>query len=152
MAEPLSFNGSKILVKIGDDNVSPGPEAFAHPCLINASRGIQFSTGTIDSVIPDCADQDAPAWVTREKDSLTATITGEGIMDAADTDDWFDWFERSSSKNVQLVVNDGGSTNEQTFAGAFHLTEMSISGERKEKAQVSVTLVSTGAITRTAGS
>jgi predicted secreted protein len=149
MAEPLSFNGSKILVKVGDGG---GPETFSHPCLINASRGIQFSAASIDSVIPDCADQDAPAWVTREKDSITATITGEGIMDAADTDDYFDWLTQAAAKNVQCVVNDGGATNEQTFQGAFHLTEFSISGERKEKAQVSITLVSTGAITRTAGS
>lgn len=148
MSEPTSFNGSKIMIKVGD---GADPEVFTHPCLINASRGIQFSSSTIDSVIPDCADQDAPAWITREKDSLTVTITGEGIMDAGDTDDYFDWFEGAASKNVQGVVNAGGGTDEQTFEGAFHLTEFQISGERKEKAQVSITLVSTGAITRTAG-
>lgn len=149
MAEPLSFNGSKIAIKVGDGG---DPETFTHPCLINASRGIQFSSSTIDSVIPDCADQDAPAWVTREKDSLTVTITGEGIMDAASTADYFDWYEGAAAKNVQGVVNVGGGANEQTFEGAFHLTEFQISGERKEKSQVSITLVSTGEITRAAGS
>ena len=150
MAEPLSFNGSKILIKVGAGDGPP--ETFAHPCLINASRGIQFSSSTIDTVIPDCADQDAPAWMTREKDSLSVTISGEGIMDAADTDDYFDWFEQAATKNVQVVVNDGGGANEQTFAGAFHLTEFSFNGDRKERSQVSITLVSTSAVTRTAGS
>lgn len=148
MTEPTSFNGSKIAIKVGN---GADPEVFTHPCLINSSRGIQFSSSTVDSLIPRCDDQDAPAWITREKDSLTVTITGEGIMDAADTDDYFDWFEGAATKNVQGVVNVGGGVNEQTFEGAFHLTEMQISGERKEKAQVSITLVSSGAITRTAG-
>lgn len=149
MAEPLSFNGSLIMIKVGDGG---DPETFAHPCLINASRGINFSSSTVDSLIPDCADQNAPAWQTREKDGLSAEISGEGIMDAADIDDYFDWLTSANAKNIQCVVNDGGGANEQTFAGKFHLTAFELSGDRKEKTQVSITLTSTGAVTRTAGS
>ncbi|MEL7111161.1 MAG: phage tail tube protein [Pseudomonadota bacterium] len=144
MSEPSSFNGSKIAIKIGD---GADPEVFTHPCLINATRGLQFSSSTIDSVIPDCDDLDAPAWVAREKDSLAVTITGEGIMDAQSTGDYFDWLLQDDPKNVQGIVDLGGP-DEQTFEGTFHLTDFQVSGERKEKAQVSITLISTGAILR----
>lgn len=148
MSQPPTFTGSKIMIKVGD---GADPEVFAHPCLINASRSIQTSATTVDSVIPDCADQEAPAWTEREKDALSVTITGEGVMDASSTDEYYAWLTQAAAKNIQAVVNNGGGANEYTLSGQFHLTEFQISGERKERAQVSITLVSTGPITGASG-
>lgn len=141
MAEVDVFNGSKILIRIGD-GATP-TEAFAHPCLINSSRSVQESATTVDSVVPDCADPDAPAWTQREKDALSVTITGEGLVNKADVAAYQAWLRQAANKNVQYTVDDN-TTNMQ---GAFHLTEFQVSGERKEKAQVSITLVSDGAVT-----
>jgi len=148
MAQPTSFNGAKILVKVGDGG---SPETFAHPCLINSSRSVQSTASTTESAIPDCDNPEAPAWLEREKDTLSVTITGEGIMDASDTSDYFAWLTSENSKNVKAVVNNGGGANEFTFDGKFHLTEFQVSGERKERAQVSITLVSTGPVTGVSG-
>lgn len=146
MAQVETFNGSKILIKIGD---GADPEVFAHPCLINTSRSVQGSVTTVDSVVPDCADPDAPAWIEREKDSISYTISGEGLMNRADIADYLAWLKASMTKNVQVVIADGLS-GAQVLSGAFHLTEFQISGTRKEKATCSITLVSDGVVTEAA--
>lgn len=142
MAQVETFNGSKILVKIGDGG---SPETFAHPCLINTSRSVQGSVTTVDSVVPDCSDPDAPAWIEREKDSISYTISGEGLMNRADIGDYLAWLKSADPKNVQVVIADGLS-GAQVLSGAFHLTEFQISGTRKEKATCSITLVSDGVV------
>lgn len=138
-----TFTGSKVLVKIGD---GAGPEVFAHPCLINTSRSIQGSVTTVDSVVPFCDDPEAPAWIEREKDSISYTITGEGLMHASDIADYIAWLKSPLTKNVQAVIADGDAAG-HVLSGAFHLTEFQVSGTRKEKATVSITLVSDGEVT-----
>jgi hypothetical protein len=146
MAQVETFNGSKILVKIGD---GADPEVFSHPCLINSSRSIQGSVTTVDSVVPDCADPDAPAWTEREKDAISYTISGEGLMNRADIGPYLTWLKAAANKNVQAVIADGLS-GAYVLSGAFHLTEFQISGNRKEKATVSITLVSDGVVAEAA--
>ena len=142
MTQVETFNGSKILIKIGD---GADPEAFVHPCLINSSRSIQGSASTVDSVVPDCDDPDAPAWTEREKDALSYTITGEGLMHRADLAAYLAWLKSKDTKNIEAVLADGLS-GAQVLTGAFHLTECQFSGARKEKVTVSITLVSDGVV------
>ena len=149
MAQPKTFNGAKIAIKIGD---GADPEIFAHPCLINSSRSVQATATAVDSVVPDCDSPEDPAWIEREKDTISVTITGEGIMNASDTDTYWAWLTGEASKNVQAVVNNGGGADEFTLSGKFHLTDFQVSGDRKEKSQVSITLVSDGVITGASGS
>ncbi len=148
MAEVKSFNGSLILIRVGDGG---DPETFAHPCLINSTRAIQFTSTTSTTTAPDCADQNAPAWTATEKDALSATISGEGLMAADLTGEYFDWLISADAKNVEVVVNAGGGVDEQTFDGKFHLTNFEVSGARKDRSQVTISLVSDGPVTRTAG-
>ena len=51
---------------------------FAHPCLINAKRGIKFTTSTNKVIVPDCDNPDDPAWQTVIKDAISASIDGAG--------------------------------------------------------------------------
>jgi len=145
MAPPDHFTGSKISIQIGD---GASPEVFAHPCLINSTRAVEGTATTIDTVVPDCADPEAPAWTNRDKDALSYQITGEGIMDAVSTEPYINWLKDALTKNVRAVINNGGVG--QTLAGAFHLTSFNVNGERKGKAQVSITLVSDGVIANSA--
>lgn len=142
MTKVETFNGSKVLIKIGDGG---DPETFAHPCLINTTRSIQGSASTVDSVIPDCDDPDGVAWTEREKDALSYTITGEGKMHRADLADYAAWLKDKASKNVQVIAADGMS-GAILLQGKFHLTEFQFGGDRKEKANGSITLVSDGEI------
>lgn len=142
MAAVDVVNGEQILIQVGDGQAT---EAFTHPCLINTERGIQFSAETTSTPVPDCADPSAPAWNVTEKSSLGCTITGSGLLDVASIEEYDAWFNSKDTKNVKAKVNKTGGS---TWTGAFHLTEFSVSGNRKEKATCSITLVSSGAVVR----
>lgn len=138
MAQAATIKGTQLLIKIGD---GASPEVFTHPCLINGERGIQFQSDTNQVIIPDCANPDDPAWKQVTKDGFSATISGAGVLDTASIADFDAWFQSDDAKNVRVYVNAVGY-----WSGAFKLTEWSITGARGDKAQVSVTLVSDGAL------
>lgn len=138
------INGEQILIKIGD---GADPEVFAHPALINTDRGIAFSSSVNSTPNPDPANPSAPAWNATDKDGLSATISGAGLLDLGDVADYFDWYEGQGTKNVEVVLQKTGGLK---FKGAFHLSEFQITGQRKNKATCSITLVSDGAVTRAA--
>jgi len=142
MAQVDVISGEKLLIQIGNGAT---PEVFAHPCLINTDRGITFSSTTTTDIIPDCSDPAAPAWQQTEKDGLSAQISGSGMLDVASIDDFYDWFISEDPKNVKVRVDKTGGS---TWTGSFHLTEFAIQGTRKQKATVSITLVSNGPVSR----
>lgn len=142
MAAVDVINGEKLLILIGN---GADPEVFTHPCLINTERGIAFSSAVTQELIPDCASPDNPAWQSAEKDGLSATINGAGMLDVASVEEFWDWFVSPDSKNVKVKIDKAGGS---TFSGAFHLTEFAITGTRKSKSTATLTLVSDGPVTR----
>lgn len=147
MAVVKTMNGTKLLVQIGD-GASP-TEAFAADCLINTERGIVFSSDISEFIVPDCDDPDAPAWKETTKDGLSAAVSGSGMLHTASVSDWFDWLKSASTKNVRVKVDVTAGNGGGYWSGAFHLSQFEITGNRNEKAQVSVSLVSSGALTWT---
>lgn len=148
MAEVKHARGVKLLIKVGD-GATP-TEVFETYCTINAERGITFTAGTNDQDIPDCENPDAIAWVVREKTNLSASITGSGVLDTGDVQDFFDWKTSPDPRNVKVIVDVPAGDGGVTFTGAFHLTEFSITGNRGDKMQASISLSSSGAITSAA--
>lgn len=145
MATVKAMNGTSLLVQIGNGAT---PEVFAHDCLINTERGIQFHSETNRQVIPDCDTPDAPAWSVVNKDSFSATITGSGMLNTPSIKEWADWFASDDAKNVRVLLNgvtlaNGGGH----WAGSYKLTGWEVTGTRNEKATVSVTLESDGVVT-----
>lgn len=147
MAAVKHARGVKLLIKVGD---GASPEVFSTPCSINAERGITFTAGSNDADIPDCSNPDAIAWVVREKTNLSASITGSGVLDTSDVQDFYDWLKSEDPKNIKVIVDVPSSDGGVIFTGAFHLTEFSITGNRAEKMQASISLSSSGEITSAA--
>lgn len=144
MAQAKTLRGVRLLVKIGDGE---DPEVFAHPCLINAARGLSLVAQTNDIVIPDCSDPDLMAWAAREKVSLSGTINGAGVVNTPDISDWNDYLVSADTRNVrvelgQVLLADGGGY----WGGAFLCTEFSITGDRGGRAECSVTMLSDGVV------
>lgn len=141
MALVKSAKGSKILVKLGDGN---SPEEFTHYCTINAEREFAVEANVNETVGVDCDDIDAAGWVEREVASKSGTITGQGMMNTPDYPIFWEFFDESTARNCQVVLDvdaaDGGSIIE----GRFLLTQLSMSGNRGEKMQGSITLQSDG--------
>ena len=147
MAQAKTMPGSSLLIMVGDGGA---PATFAHPCLINAQRGLQLSAETADTNVPDCDDPEAIAWLEREKRSLSAQITGEGVLNTTDTEAYFNWLKSEDTKNVRVKLNNvTGANGGGYFAGAFHLTNFEVTGDRGQKVLASLTMQSSGAITWT---
>lgn len=148
MAAVTHARGVRLLLKVGD-GATP-TETFTAKCSINAARGIAFDASTNDFNIPDCSDPDLIAWVAREKISLSASITGAGILNTPDTESFFVWWSSDDAKNCQVHL-DGvtGANGGGYFSGAFHLTAFEVTGDRGGKMEFSCTLVSDGTITWT---
>lgn len=144
MAPIDGLKGEKLLVQIGD-GATP-VEQFSHDCLINAERGIQFSADTTDDTLPDCADPSAPGWKETLKDGLSATVTGGGKLHTTSVPDWFEWFTGDIAKNVRIKVDATAEKGGGYWSGAFKLTAFEVTGNRKEYATTSSTLVSSGKV------
>lgn len=149
MAQVKHAKGVKLVLKVGD---GADPEVFTAKCSINAERGITFTAGTNDQDIPDCADPEKLAWVAREKTNLSATFTGSGVVNTPDVEGFFDWLADSDPKNAKVIVDVPSADGGVVFSGAWHLTEFSVTGNRGEKMQCSISLASDGEVTAAANS
>lgn len=137
-----AINSSKLLIAIGN---GASPETFTHPCMINTARGIQFSSNATETLLPYCPpDEDLAGWIEREQDSLTATISGAGVLDAVLTpfELFWDWFDLGLSKHVHVIVGALGY-----FNGSWICSAKNIQGPgRREKVTFDCTLLSDGPI------
>ncbi len=141
MSLAKTLRGTKLLIKVSDGASTP---AFVHPCLINTSRGIQFTAEMNEVLVPDCADPDLMAWLEREKKSLSATINGAGVLNTPDTENYFNWFKDADPKacRVELSGVTGGANGGGYLSGSFHLSQFEITGDRGDKVQASMSFPS----------
>lgn len=140
MAPPTTLKGTQLYIKIGD---GASPEVFAHPCLINAERGVTFRSNTNDIIVPDCSNPDDPAWRELVKDALSVGVTGSGILDnvLATIQSYDTWYRSDDGKNVQIWLGTIGY-----WQGSFKLTEWNPSGDRNAKITSTITLESDGEV------
>lgn len=141
--EMKTLNGEQLLIQIGDGAT---PETFAHDCLINTERGIQFSADMQEFTIPNCLSPSDPAWKEVTKDGLSAAVNGAGMTHTSSIEFWFNWFKSPDTKNVRIMVNVPGSDGGGYWQGAFHCTNFNTSGTRKAKGESDVALVSSGVV------
>lgn len=135
-----TVSGELILVQIGD---GADPEVFAHDCLINASRGLSLTANVSEQSVPNCTDPSKPDKILRRVDSTDSTISGDGKLHSSST---LAWLNRVG-KVVNIKVRQAGVWQ---VAGAYILTEFSITGTAREFATASVSLSQADAPTITA--
>lgn len=146
VATPVSFiNTSKLLIRLGNGG---SPEQFIHPCMINTSRGIAFTSSMTESVIPFCPpDEDLPGFIDREGDSLSASVSGAGVFDSESLAIFNTWFFNQTSKNIHVEVNAGMVNGGGYYYFSALLQSFDITGPgRREKVNFTCTIVSDGAI------
>jgi predicted secreted protein len=141
MAQATAIAFSKFRILLGD-GATP-VETFDRPCGLN-SRSLDRTKATNEIDIPDCDDEDAPAWVGREVKSLDWTVSGEGIMAEESVEAWEDFFNSTASKHVRIERVFPGGVGTITQNGSAHLTKFTISGERGDKVKVSIELSGDG--------
>lgn len=139
MAQPTVLPGTKLLILVGD---GASPEVFAQPCGLTTT-GIDFSSSTNTTLIPDCDDPEAPAWEAKDVNGLSASVTGTGVMAVESFDIWNDWFSSAAAKNCHVKLDNASLGY---WSGQFILTGLKYGGTRGEKVTLDVTLSNTGAV------
>jgi len=143
MAPVNTIKGTQLRIMIESDDT---PGTFRHPCLINTTRGIQWTSTGNDEEIPDCDDPDALAWTKHTKTGASGTISGAGKLNVDDIEAFWDWFDGDIAKNVKIDVGDTGR-----WDGQWKLTDFQITGDRGSVAEATVTIKSHGVQVYTPG-
>lgn len=146
MAQAITIAYSKFRILLGD---GASPEVFTAPCGLN-TRSLRRNKTTNEIDIPDCDDEDAPAWVGREVRSLDWSVTGEGVLAEQAVEAWEAFFDSTESRNVRIEMvfpsTASGSPGTITKEGRAHLTSFEVTGNRGEKVTVSIELSGDGAL------
>lgn len=139
MAQPTVIVGTKLLITVGD---GANPETFSTPCGLT-TRNFNLTASTNSTLLPDCDDPEAPAWEAKDVNSLSAEISGEGVMAVESFEVWREWFLSAISRNckIELDHDDLGY-----FSGSFIISSLQIGGQRGQKVTINVTMVNDGSI------
>jgi hypothetical protein len=147
MAQPTTRRWTKLTIWPGD---GASPEDFTSQVCGLTSKGFTLAGETTDTVVPDCDDPDLPAWVERTTRSLSATLSGSGVMAEETLAFWRTWALSGEEKNVRVALDLAGTDG--YFAGAFVLTSFELTGEEGNgKINIALEMASTGAITWATG-
>lgn len=139
MAQPTVLVGTKLLILVGDGN---SPEVFSEPCGLT-TKSFDLKASTNSTLIPDCADPEAPAWEAKDVNSLSADLSGAGVMAIESFDVWQDWFLSATSRNIQIKL-DNASLGQ--WEGSFIITDLKYGGQRGQKVTLDVTMTNDGAV------
>ena len=142
MTKPTTATGSKLSIWLGDGG---SPETFVAPCGLR-TRGIDFSANANEELIPDCDDPDDPAWVARTIQSLSAGISGSGLLAKEAHDAWESFWFSAAPKNCRVIIDWGGGV-QRRYDGAFVCTNFKVNGEQGGRIQVEVAMGSDGEVT-----
>ena len=147
MAKPITSRSSQMLIKLGD---GAGPEVFTAPCGLN-TKGINFTKEMNDTPVPDCDDPDAPTWVERAVTSMSAAISGEGILSMGDLDTWIDFNESTISRQLRGNTGCGCAQRRarRQVGGQIPDSGFNVTAELGNKVQVAVEMQNDGPVTWT---
>lgn len=135
-----------LLIQFGDGAL---PEVFAHNCSINTTREFTLEASTVDGTAPDCDNMDAPAWVLRSIDTLSAGISGAGTMDPVSWGVLRTKMLAGASFNMRVKLDLPLASGGGYFSGAFVINSLGAAKEGKGYVTCSVSLQSDGEITWT---
>lgn len=144
MAKPTTYVGSTVAIFL-EDTSAPG--TFLRPCGLN-NHTVSFQKEFQTVEVPDCDDPELPAWLERGVQSFDMSANGSGILAAEAVDVWWDAFNITESVNARIYIGKPDDvTNGRYWGGKVHVSSFEVTGERGNKAQVSVSVVSDGELT-----
>jgi hypothetical protein len=138
MALTIPFSGLKVLLE-----VTPG--VYAVPCGL-IQRTIVFTKDVAETVGIDCDDEDAPAWLERDVISLSASISGEGVLARESLRLWRQTFESGTPTNTRIQISGTAAQGGGYWSGQFFLTSFEPGATRSERAAVSIEMLSSGPV------
>ncbi|WP_377299723.1 phage tail tube protein [Rhizobium sp. SGZ-381] len=143
MAPPVTARFGKFRVLLGND---ADPIVYAAPCGFT-SKSLTLGKSLSEVSLPDCADPDAPIVLGRDVESITASISGQGVLAAAAVPTWLDAYESTDSVPVKVEIEFSSGT--VTWTGAMHIETIEIGAEQGGRVTLSISMQSDGALVRT---
>jgi len=136
MARPNTITFGKFLVLVGD---GASPEVFAAPCGFT-DRSLDMNSETNSTDVPDCDNPDAPVWSEKSIKTLSATVTGQGVLAQEAHATWREWFFSGAPRNVRVKIDLTGAQGGGYYEGSAILTQFKVDSSYGDKVKVSVTL------------
>lgn len=136
MAKPATLSFGKFLVLVGNGAT---PEVFAAPCGFT-DKSLEITADTSSTDVPDCDDPDAPAWGEKNVKTLSAQVTGSGVLAQDAHKTWRDWLLSGLERNVRVQFPIPLAQGGGYYEGAAVLTSFKVSGSHGDKLKVDVTI------------
>jgi hypothetical protein len=143
MAQPSTARFGKFRILLGSGT---GPIVYAAPCGFT-SKSLTLTKDLTDVTIPDCDDPDAVSWIGRDASTLSASVSGEGVLAAESVETWLDAWENVDSVPVKIEIEFPAKTI--TWTGLMHVSSLNPSTEQGGRVTMSVELQSDGELART---
>lgn len=146
MAKPVTYSGTVVAIFLEDPE---DPGEFIRPCGLT-SHTVTFTKNMQEVQVPDCDDPDLPSWIERGVESLDFSANGSGVLAAEALPEWWDAFNATESINARVYVGKpADTTNGYFWSGRVHVSQFEVTGEKGNKAQTTVSIVSDGEMTFT---
>lgn len=142
MAQPTTARFGKFKVYLGD---ASSPIVYTSPCGFT-SKSLTLTKNLNEVNIPDCDDPDAVAWVGRDAQSLSASVSGEGVLASESVEDWLDAWEDADSVPVKVEIEFAVKTI--TWTGHMHVATFTTGAEQGGRVTANVEMQSDGELTR----
>lgn len=143
MAQPVTAKFGKFRVLLGS---GAAPYTYAAPCGFT-SKSLTLTKDLTDVNLPDCDDPDAVAWVGRDAASLSASVSGEGVLASESVETWLNAWEDVNAIPVKIEVEFPAKTI--TWTGMMHISTFTTGAEQGGRATATVELQSDGELVRT---
>ena len=143
MAPPVTARFGKFRVLLGSD---ADPIVYAAPCGFT-SKSLTLGKSLSEVSLPDCADPDAPIVLGRDVESITASVSGEGVLAASAVITWLEAYESTEAVPVKIEIEFSSGT--VTWTGAMHVETLELGAEQGGRVTISVSMQSDGALVRT---
>jgi Phage tail tube protein len=123
---------------------APALMVYGAPCGLT-TKNLTLSKNLQEVNIPDCEDPDAPVWLGRDVQNLSATISGDGVAAAESVPDWND--AAISTESIPMRVEIEFSTGLKSFEGYFIIDNLAFNAEQGGRVSLSFNAQSDGEIT-----
>ncbi|MGR9420663.1 phage tail tube protein [Rhizobium leguminosarum] len=143
MATPITARFGKFRVLLGSGS---GPIVYAAPCGFT-SKSLSLTKSLSEVSLPDCDDPDLPIVLGRDVESISASVSGEGVLAAAAVTTWLDAYESTESVPVKIEIE--FSTGTVTWTGSMHVESLELGAEQGGRVTLNVSMQSDGALVRT---
>lgn len=142
MTQPVTarFGKFRVLLDLA------GTGTYTAPCGFT-SKSMTLNKSLSEVSLPDCDDPDAPIVLGRDVESISSSISGEGVLAASAVETWLDAYESTDSVAVKVEVEFSSGT--VTWTGNMHVESLEIGAEQGGRVTLNVSMQSDGALVRT---